>query len=150
VVLFVLKKIQGGFESASATNPTCSKPAAPKVATNSRARPGPYAAFVVARAPLTVRRPPPTATVPPAPQAAPVQDAGKPVPPNSSLTVGARITSPFAIEETAVFVSGVPLPKSAAVVSVALDEAASVVNVHVTSDPSGFPLASVTVPETVA
>ena len=145
----VLKKIHGGSESKVPAKPTCSKAAAPNVATNSRALPGPKEASVAARAPSTVSWPPETATDPPPPHAAPVQPAGSAEPENSSFTAGARMTSPSAICETRVFASSVPAEKSATVVSVAEPVIAPVVNVHVSSDPSALPEASVTVPATV-
>ncbi len=91
--------------------------AAPKVAMNSIEIPGEYDASVFARAPSTVSKPPETVEAPPPPQAVLDQPGGRAAPPNSALTVGVRITSPFAIWETAVFAPGVPAEKSATVVS---------------------------------
>src|SRR6185436_8649257 len=72
------------------------------------------------RAPSTVRRPEETPKLPPPGQgtpALPVQDAGSVVPPNSSSTVGVRMTSPPEICDTLVFAPVVPAEKSATVVS---------------------------------
>ena len=61
--------------------------------------------------------PPETVAAPPVPCGVENHVAGNVVPPNSSLTVGARITSPFAIWEIAAPAPGVPAEKSATVVS---------------------------------
>src|SRR4029453_3007223 len=70
-------------------------------------------------------RPEDTLTLPPPGHggpALPVQDAGSVVPPNSSSTVAARMTSPSAICDTAVFAPVVPAEKPATVVSTSARE----------------------------
>ena len=68
--------------------------------------------------PSTVKTPLLTLTEPPLAQVLLVQSGGSAVPENSEPAVGWRITSPSVTWTTAAPVSGVPAPKSAAVMSV--------------------------------
>ena len=135
-------------ELKSSANPACWNASPVNVATNSRERPGVYRAVVRANAPSTVSRPPETVAAPPVFQGVPVQSAGRAVPENSAPAVGLRMTSPSPVCARATPASGVPPPKSAAVVSVKV-RYGCVVNDQVMSEPTGVPSAPVTLPETV-
>ena len=108
-----------GALSKSLPKPTCWKGVAPKVAENSSDRPGLKTASVPVRTPLTVSTPPLTVVLPfGGVQSVFDHPAGSVEPENSSPRNGVRITSPLPVCVTTAQLPGVPLLKSAAVVSI--------------------------------
>src|SRR5690242_8749289 len=117
-----------GAASNVSPKPACWNALPLKVATNSSECPAVALAIVPARAPSTTSAPPDTVAVPPGLHDVDDQSAGNAVPENSLPAAGLRITSPPAVSATYVWPSDVPAPKSAAVVSVAVNCVDGIVN----------------------
>src|SRR2546422_9999217 len=132
----------------SVPKPACWNGCAPKVAVNSSERPEAKVASVPAREPLTVSTPPPTVALPlGGVQSVLDHPLGSVEPANSSPTKGVRITSPLPACVTPAQLPGVPLLKSAAVVSVKVGAGNNVVKLFgglgETGDVEGLPAGSV-------